>query len=349
MLELVNNTLWSAGLYPGWDRARCAQMTLVIKAGFWFNGRGELTSMDNPPPIEESDRFYAESGDSSLAASCDTVPYKNGSELLVFGTAHPPKKDSVVMEVSVGLRRNENDYWQKSLNVFGPRVWRRGLTGVSIGQPELLEPLPLRYEFAYGGRDPRNEIHRYEQNPVGTGYSHRSRYHSSLNVPQIESTGRSLRSLTQRPEPGGFGPIPTFWEPRVIHQPTMVEERQLMGLCPFDDDVKPAFYNAAPTDQQFTEPFVGTESILLKGFTNQGDENNAVLINLPPVSPKIRLQKESKSEEITAQCDTLVVNADEREVHMIWRAGIAHSLTDTTLGWVILDENSATREEASTT
>jgi hypothetical protein len=347
MLELVNNTLWSAGLYPGWDRYRRPQMTLVIKAGFWFSERGELTPMKNPPPIEESDRFYEESGDSSLAAACDTVPYKNGAELLVYGTAYPPQQDSSMMEVSLGLRRNNEDYWQKSLRVFGPRSWHRGLTGVSLGRPESLEPLPLRYEFAYGGSDPRNEMQQYDKNPVGAGYSHRSRYHSALGVPQIEISSTFLRSLTQRPEPGGFGPIPTFWEPRIRHQPNMDEGRQSMGLCPFLDDVNPAFYNAAPPDQRFSETFAGTESILLKGLLNKRDGDNAVLIHLPLLSPKIDLQKGGERKAITAQCDTLVVNADAREIHLVWRAGISQSLTDTTPGWVILEEDRSSDEEAS--
>jgi hypothetical protein len=348
MLELINNTLWSAGLYPGWDRSNRPQMTLVIKAGFWFSDHGELTPMKSPPSIEESDRFYDESGDGSLAAACETVPYKNGAELLVYGTAYPPRADSTVMEVGIGLRRNEDDYWRKSLRIYGPRTWKRGLVGVSLSEPGTLKPLPLRYEYAYGGRDPRNDMQRYDKNPVGAGYSHRSRYHASLSVPQIETAGTSLNALTQRPEPGGFGPLPTFWEPRTQHQPEMDEARQSVGLCPFIDAVKPAFYHAAPVDQRFSEPFVGTESILLNGLVNKGDGENAVLIHLPQVSPKIGLRKGGEWKALNVQCDTLVVNADEREMHLVWRAGIAHTLSETTPGWVILDELSPAEEEAAT-
>jgi hypothetical protein len=346
MLELVNNTLWSAGLYPGWDSSRRPQMTLVIKAGFWFSERGELTPMIHPPPIEESDRFHEASGDSSLAAACDTVPYKKGAELLVYGTACPPQQDSTVMEVSVGLRRNGEDDWLKTLRIFGPRSWHRGLTGISLGQPESLQPLPLRYEFAYGGRDPRDKMRRYGKNPVGVGYSLHSRYHSALGAPQIELTGAFLNSLTQRPEPGGFGPIPSFWEPRIHHQPDMDEGRQSMGLCPFLEGVNPAFYNTAPADQHFSQPFAGTESILLKGLLNKRGGDNTLLIHLPRVSPRIDLQKGGERKAITAQCDTLVVDADAREIHLVWRAGISHTLTDTTPGWVILEADRITDEEA---
>jgi hypothetical protein len=322
-------------------------MTLVIKAGFWFSERGELSPMKIPPPIEQCDRFHEESGDSSLAAACDTAPYKKGAELLVYATAYPPQQDSTVMEVSVGLRRNARDDWRKTLRVFGPRSWHRGLTGVTLGQPEPLEPLPLRYEFAYGGRDPRNEMRRYGKNPVGAGYSHHSRYHSALVAPRIEMTGSFLNALTQRPVPAGFGPIPTFWEPRIRHQPNMDEGLQSMGLCPFRDDVNPAFYNAAPVDQQFSQAFSGTESILLKGLLHKREGDNALLIQLPRVSPKIALQKGAERKAITAQCDTLVVNADAREIHLVWRVGISHALTDTTPGWVILESARSTDKEES--
>ena len=346
MIELVNNTTWSAGLYPGWGRQREAQITLVIKAGFWFDDRGELTPMKHPPVIEESDRFHDEAGDSSLAAACDTVPFKESSELLLFGTAHPPKQDSTVMDVSVGLRRAEDDYWQKSLSVYGVRKWRRGVTGVSIGQAECLTPLPLRYEFSYGGTDPRSDTASYDKNPVGVGYSARARYHADLRVPQIELNGSPLMGLTGRPDPAGFGPIPGFWEPRSQLQPKLDEEQQAMGLCPFLEDVVPAFYNAAPIDQRFVQPFEGNETLLLKGLMEKQNEENSVLIHLPDIKPKARLHKNNDLQWLVLTCDTLVISADERELHLVWRAGIPQSLSEKIPAWITVEADQSPDKKA---
>jgi hypothetical protein len=252
VIEIVNNTTWSAGLYPGWGRQRQPQITLVIKAGFWFDDRGEVTPMKHPPVIEESERLHDDAGDSSLAAACDTVPYKESSELLLFGTAYPPQEDSTVMEVSVGIRRGEDDYWQKSLTVYGAREWRRGLTGATIGQPECLTPLPLCYEYAYGGTDPRSETTRYDKNPVGMGYSAWSRYHANLHVPQIELADSPLKRLTERPEPAGLGPIPGFWELRAQLQPKF--DKELIGdiLWSHFPDLQPRHLKMVPDEESAT-------------------------------------------------------------------------------------------------
>jgi hypothetical protein len=164
MLQLDNESHWQAALYPGLDAKRQPQTTLVVKMGYWFDARGEVTPMDQVPAIEEEDRPYDDPLTSSLAASCESVPFKQGGELLCYGMAHPVGDKTTVMEVKLGLKRGDNDPWQKSLRVFGPRKWHRRLTSTAPGEPEPLKPLPIRYEYAYGGFDPRNETACFEAN-----------------------------------------------------------------------------------------------------------------------------------------------------------------------------------------
>ncbi|MEJ2467215.1 MAG: DUF2169 domain-containing protein [Candidatus Thiodiazotropha sp.] len=334
MLELDNQSLWQAALYPAWNAKREPQLTLVVKTGFWFDKRGKATAMDSVPAIEEEDRHHDDPLSSSLAASCESVPYKQGSELICYGTAQPPEADATVMEVKIGLRRGEADFWNKALRVSGPRQWRRGLLSSGPSEPETLQPLPLRYESAYGGRDPRNSDHCYEANPVGMGFTASSRYHPELAVPQIELGPDYLRTPTQRPEPAGFAPLPVHWLPRLELTPEIDEEAVTLGLCPFAEEIAADFYNAAPKDQRFDTPFEGGETLFLQGLVD-GADPRGMLIKIPKVIPEVLLvRSEREQSRLTLSCDTLVVRADERELHLLWRCAIP--VLKETQGWIVI-------------
>ncbi|MFV1983373.1 MAG: hypothetical protein ACC657_07520, partial [Thiohalomonadales bacterium] len=66
MLELLNKTQWSAGLYPGWTQNKESQITCVMKRGFSFDKNGVVKSLDLLPEIIESDKYYTKPHESSL-------------------------------------------------------------------------------------------------------------------------------------------------------------------------------------------------------------------------------------------------------------------------------------------
>ncbi|MCU7843218.1 MAG: DUF2169 domain-containing protein [Candidatus Thiodiazotropha sp. (ex Monitilora ramsayi)] len=345
MLQLENNSHWQAALYPAWNAKRQPQITLVVKTSYWFDTRGEMTVMDHVPAIEEEDRHYGDPLTTSLAASCESVPFKQGGELLCYGTAQPPGDKATVMTVKLGLRRGEMNYWQKTLRVSGPRSWQRRLLSVVPGEPELLEPLPLRYESAYGGRDHRKETSCYEANPSGVGFSATSRHHADLQVPQIEVSQDYLDSLTQRPEPAGFGPLAMHWMPRLALSPKQDEEALGMGLCPFAEDLAPDFYNSAPKDQQFEAHFDGSETLMLQGLI-PGADPEGVLIDLPGERPKVWLAtSERQQSPLKMICDTVTIRADERELHLLWRCAIPTPIEPS--GWVIVQPGKQDEERAT--
>jgi hypothetical protein len=345
MLQLENKSHWTAALYPAWSANRTPQITLVVKTGYWFDSRGEITAMQQVPAIEEEDRHYDDPLSSSLAASCESVPFKRGGEMLCYGTAQPPDDKATVMEAKLGLRRGEKDYWQKSLRVSGPRSWQRRLMATAPGEPAPLQSLPIRYEFAYGGRDPRKETACYEANPSGVGYSAASRFHAELKVPQIEVGPDYLDSLSQRPEPAGFGPLALHWMPRLALSPELDEEALSMGLCPFAEDLAPDFYNAAPRDQQFEKAFEGGETLMLQGLI-PGADPKGVLIQLPSERPEAWLAlSERQQSALKLTCDTLTIRADERELQLLWRCAIPMQQLS---GWVIVRPATQVSEETTT-
>ncbi len=337
MLELDNRSAWAAGLYPGWSLKAERQMTLAFKACFAFDAKGQLTPVEPTPVIEETDRYYGEPGQSSLAAAGETVPFKQGSELLLFGTAHPPKAEATVAEVSVGLRLANDRFWEKTLRLFGPRRWEKGLLGLSFSKPGPLASLPLRYEYAYGGCDPNHEEKLYPQNPVGVGYSEKGWRVNGMPLPQIEIGPKFITSPSQRGVPAGFGPIPSFWEPRIAAYEKLDHEALAWGGCPYPADAPAGMHNAAPLDQRFDQPFQGGETLRLKGLV-EGAPLDGLLLNLPRLKPDLKLVVAQEVKTFPSACDTLVIDTDLKQIHLVWRAPIPWSLSDKRTGWVVLTD-----------
>ncbi len=336
MFELDNRSDWAAGLYPGWSRDGKRQMTLVFKVACRFDAHGRVTPLTPPPAIEEADRYHGEPGRSSLAAACETVPFKDGGELLLSGTAHPPKAGSTVMEVSVGLRRADDRFWEKTLRLFGPRRWDKGLLGISAGRPAPLAPLLLRYEHAYGGADPNHEDQLYGANPVGSGFSQKGWRVKGMVLPQIEIGPKFITAPTQRVVPAGLGPIAPFWEPRLSACKELDEEAVSWGGCPFGNKAPSGLYNAAPLDQRFDVSFEGGETIRLKGLVAEAAHPDGTLLHLPSPRPGLKLVSGHRVENLQAVCDTLTIDTDTRTICMLWRTGLSWKLQDQHSNWVVL-------------
>src|SRR6185503_326948 len=83
------------------------------------------------------------------------------------------------------------------LVALGPRVWE----GQHPGPPGPFEPVPLRYEHAFGGPD-------FDANPAGTGHAP-----GSL-PPRLEDPDRLLRARSDRLSPACFAPIAPSWPAR---------------------------------------------------------------------------------------------------------------------------------------
>lgn len=332
MLELVNRTAWQAGLFPGWGLDRRHQLTVVVKQSFAFGLDGRCTPLPNGPEIEPTDRRYDDPVTSSLAAPSEAVPFKQGGELLIFGSAQPVRRELRVMEVEAALESTAGLRWQKTLRVFGRRIWQRRLLGMVASYPEPLQPLPLRYEHAFGGIDTvRRALD--ERNPSGLGFARRGKVAPEQLLPQIEQGPRFIKSPADQPAPAGFAPLPSSWAPRADDFAGFSEDG---GLCPYPQAVPAAMYNCAPLDQRFAAAFSGGERLRLRGFFAQTDEPVELL--LPRLSPAAFTLIGGQRAPLPLQCDTLVVRADAQELDLIWRGAIAWSLVDDRAGHVLVRE-----------
>ena len=251
MLKLLNDTKYTANLYPGYNKNNEHQLTCVIKAGYNFDSCGNLKLFDIPPQIEIEDNFIGDVNKSSLSSTSDIMPYKYKSEILIYGTAQIDKK-KYLSSVKVQIKR-ENNTWEKSLCIFGVRFWRKVLFWVFPGRPSDLKPTPIIYEYAFGGEG-------YEKNPAGIGYSEKLFNKKNIPMPQIEEFSKVTENTKNMPS-AGFTPIPHYWTLIKKHLPL------------------PNVYSMAPKDQQFDKPFFGNEIISIQGMIEGIDTNEKVRYN----------------------------------------------------------------------
>ncbi len=335
MLELANESPFAAGLYPGWDRQRRHQLTLVVKAAWRFTPDGTLEPLD-ASPLVETDAHYGKPHESSLKAADETVPFKEGSEVYLYGTAHPPGEGATHTRVSLAIDFPAGHRFRKELLVFGARRWRRRMLAWVASEPEPLSPTPLRYENAFGGRHPGNPDSEYPLNPVGLGYNPSDWKVVNAELPRIEYANRLMAKPSHKPLPAGFGPLPVFWQPRADEIGEAVEEPERHGGCPWHEAAEPTLHNAAPPDQRFPAPFTGGETIRLAGFFPDRAPSQEIAFTLPVPGVRLHTHIDGVPGELSPVFDTLVIDTDACTVQLVGRAGIPWQRLDARQGWAIV-------------
>ncbi|RMG57365.1 MAG: DUF2169 domain-containing protein [Gammaproteobacteria bacterium] len=337
MLELFNESALAAGLYPGWDRERRQQLTLVAKAAWRFERDGTLLPTD-PPPLVEADTHHGKPHESSLACARENMPFKQGGEVYLFGTAHPPRPGARAARVRLALHGPAGQHLDKTLLVLGRRRWQSRLLRHVPGEPEPLEPTPLRYENAFGGRLPGRVDSAWPLNPAGMGCNHSDWKLACPELPRIEWPNRLMRRPTDRLTPAGFGPLPVFWQPRLDEQGSPAEDAEF-GACPWDDSAQPCLHNVAPHDQRFDAPFAGGERIELEGFFP--DHAAPVRLELPPFPARARALVEGHPVPLKLVADTFVIDTDAQILALVARGGIRWALDDRRSGLILLEADAS--------
>ncbi len=335
MLDLLNETDCSAGLYAAWNVNKQPQMTCIIKKGFSFDSYGAVKPLDSQSKIIEVDEYYNEPHDSSLKCISELSPYKLGSETYLLGTAYP-EQNKYAMEAEYSIVFKDGKKWNKKLRITGKRTWKKILLGFVMSKPELLQATKLKYENSYGGYNPQNEKESFAYNPVGKGFNKASGWNvMNLELPSIEIGPKFLTSPTQQQLPAGFAPIAQFWEPRNKDLGELYDSPIEQGGCPYTDKTKATVHNVAPLDQRFSTAFTGGEIITLKGFF---DTTRVVEFEVPKVEFTTTLVIENQPSQLSPVFDTLIIDTDKYEFYVISRVGITWDAFDTRNAWVLLTE-----------
>ncbi len=323
MLEVVNATELAAGVYPGWNRERCFQYTLVCKAAWRFDTEGNLSPLPHPP-IVEVDEYRGEPGRSGLARAAEIAPFKKGCDVYLTGTAHPPREGLRVMEAGFVLETGGGGELRRTVRVFGRRTWERSMAGVTPSEPEPLEPTPLIPEYAFGGRGEGGDDEGYPMNPVGMGYNPTLRL-KNPELPRIELGPSFIWQPGHKPVPAIVGPLPDLWEPRRSERGTAERDITDAGglpLCPWGEDAEDSLHNCAPPEQRLPSPLQGGERLSLWGLFPGRPAGQPVTLCVPRVRIDAVLIEGGRPRPVDLSCDTLHIDADAQEIHVVYRAGI---------------------------
>ncbi|VAW74080.1 hypothetical protein MNBD_GAMMA12-2743 [hydrothermal vent metagenome] len=340
MLELANQSHWAAGIYPGWGKDKNYQYTLVVKQSFNFELTGELVATNESTVIRQQDEYHGDPLQSSLKSANEVAPFKQGSEIIIVGTAYPHKPQAKASPVKVEIK-GDTLQWKKELVVSGTRIWTKGFLGLKASEARILKPTPLTYEFSYGGSHPENEEIVVETNPAGMGYVGKGKNIENVKLPQIEAMDSLISSPKDTPVAAGFAPIAPFWSPRDQLNQDINEQAARNGDCHYGNNVPDNLHHCAPEDQQFSQAFTGKEMISLSGFF---ESVRSINLRLALETPDMILLDSEQEEYLTPVLDTIIINTDVQTVECLWRCAIPHERTETEIGWVYVRDEATTQQ-----
>ena len=266
-------------------------LTIVVKATFDLVP-GEVRPSTQPLPLNTADVHEGGSASRGLIAPSDLVPFKARADLVLVGNAYAPHG----RPVSTLTARFAVGAVDKSIVVLGNRL----VSARGVGPALPFAKMPITYERASGGPG--------TSNPVGMPRGER--------LPNLEPVGWSasprmeMSGAAVPPPPIAFGPIAPSWPERAAkHRAWRMDE-------PLPEDFDPAFFNAAPTDQQ-TAFLRGDETIVLEHLH---PDHAMLTTRLPGIVPRAFADRwRGAPEPIEMLADTLWIDTDRRKLALVWR------------------------------
>lgn len=169
----------------------------------------------------------------------------------------------------------------KTLHVFPPRQWRKGLTGWAIEQTAPLSSVPMDWSHAYGAKG-------YPDNPEGIGYIADADKAEGVSLPQIEDTRVPLRSPGEKLTPASLLPLPPQASGRMAFLGTCDEQwkNQRAPYLPLDTD--PRWFDEVAQDQCSDAYWSGSEAWSVAGMHPLKSEVGG---RLPGYRPRLFVQR----------------------------------------------------------
>ncbi|MBM4059817.1 MAG: DUF2169 domain-containing protein [Planctomycetes bacterium] len=285
--------------------------TLEVDAG----GKVRIAVQQEEPCLAGA--YYGEPGKNSVRREPEVAFCKPGTDCVLQGHAVSSRPAT---QVDVGFRVGS---LTKIARCTGDRVWEPGLLGARSSAPIPFERIPLVYERAFGGWDrtpEKEEHHQYEpRNPCGVGFvGKKGRPLPGAPLPNLEDPRDPLTSQTGRCEPVCFGFTGHHWQPRAKFAGTFdaAWEKERAPRLPKDFDRR--FFLAASPGLSSPAHLRGDEAVVVIGCTKEGRWE----FQLPGIAPprcEVALRS-GRTEHLQTAFDTLIVDADARQVVLMWRA-----------------------------
>lgn len=328
MWAISNETRFKAERTFVRDRDGAEIWIVAVRATFDIDAAGELTPAEEQQDICQAPAYSGEPGISSLRYDGDLVRTKSGTDVVLHGTAHAPRSGPVP-SVDVAMQVGPIS---KKLRVLGNRTWKKGLLGLSPGQPEPFTTMPICYERALGGPlSAEPDAPRDPSNTAGIGRVALE----GAPVPNCEYPDQPVRSPTSTARVAGLGPIPCAWQPRIAFAGTYDEawmkERQPLVPADFSDE----YFRCAPMDQRVDGFLKGGEEVVLENLTPEG----RLSFRLPRIALGYSTDIDGGFTHHTDQLHTVIIEPDERRLIMVWQSSLpCHHTLYTLKGTSIIEK-----------
>ncbi len=308
MWALKNRTPYAAERTWIRDKLGVHYWVISVKASFDLAPEGALKLADEQAPPLLTAEYVGEPGKSSVRYEADLGPMKPTTDVTVLAHAYAPE-GKATRTVPVSLRVAE---LQKILLVHGIRVFGGG----NIPNEALpFTKQAICYEQAYGGMDlsaPDPSQHAYDsRNPVGVGFAKQPNRLLYQRAPSIEYPHGALNKAG----PAGFGPIASYWSPRLEYAGTYDArwEQTKKPLLPDDWDVRSSL--CSPADQRPAQYLHGGELIELVHMTPEG----VLRFQLPKVYLTFSTSIGRRREEHRSRLTGVIVEPEAPRVMMVWQ------------------------------
>jgi hypothetical protein len=281
------------------------RLVLIVKATYArVPGESalELAPRATRRGIRGQDVPWGDPEKSSIKYPSDLCLAKPGTDVIVVAAAHAPGGKPVPW-FDAGVRVGA---LEKTIRVFGLRVWAEG--GSSVSAPRPTAGAEVRYDHAWGGldvSDPETPVEE-PRNPVGMGIARDPATLTHQPAPTIEDPANLIASARTRPPPAGLGAIGRHWEPRRSHVGTYDAAwlKQRAPLLPLDHDDR-ANLCASP-GLTAVPPLRGSEDVALLNLTPGG---GAVGFRLPRLRVAVTLRVKGREPETLAPyLDTVLID-----------------------------------------
>ncbi|HZF56118.1 MAG TPA: DUF2169 domain-containing protein [Polyangiaceae bacterium] len=277
-------------------------LTVVTVASFELSpGESPLAGDQDPP--NEVDSYWNDDERRSLHVAGDLAPFKPRADVLLVGNAYAPE-GKPVQSLTTRLVVGEVD---KSIAIYGDRLWN--LRG-DLREPSIFVRMPLRWERASGGPD--------TSNPVGVRADATPDQMGMTPVPNLQPPGTHIAQRGDFVEPINYGPIAPTWPGRTakLYGHAAAWDPKTFAQRPLPSDIDPAYFNAAPPDQQVQE-IRSNERIVLE---NLHWSHARLVTSLQAVVPQGLVEREGGiSEPLKMRCDTLSIDTDRGRCSLTWR------------------------------
>ncbi len=242
--------------------------------------------------------YMGEPGYSAMINDHEFAYFKQNTDVLIYGKARSYAKKPVPY---LECRLLIDEHIDKTIAVHGERVWIEHAGTVTVSDPSKFIEKDIDYTRAIGG-DIRNR--------VGTGLASSTKKLCEQTVPSVFYPQENWEPSGQKSRVAGFGPIPPFFESRMIHAGTFDDDwaEFRRPLLPTNFDKR--FYQSAPLDQQCKGYLIGGERLVMSGFCH--DDTISFRIPKEKYTAKAKFLDIEQSQDMAIY--TVFVDAEEKTI-----------------------------------